>query len=257
MKTCPQIALFLFTVAQGLTAQQPAAVDSSKPCTWDPRCSSPGVTLQLQEISRERGRRGTNVKYRLVPAGFPRDIVYTLWLWSAGSEPEALLTGFVADTSGSIVCGDSTSLRAVSRSKLRWCGGWISDWTAGGFLPGEPYRIALVSTDESTRANALAFPFPLQSSDGTCRLRLELVSWNAFAAWSEGFEPGDTLQTISRSGNEILSDSMTVLADSTPAPVIISPGVKGKRGGTATYTIVGRRCRVEVTYPWGNALKPR
>ena len=87
-------------------------------------------------------------------------------------------------------------------------------------------------------------------------MSLEIITATAFAVHAEGFEPGEWVQSISKSGNETIADSVRVLPDSTPeGKVIVSPGVRGRRGGTATYTFIGRRCRVEVTYPWGNALR--
>lgn len=258
------VALLFLTAPLALSTQQPvpaAGSDSAaRRCFWRPRCSTPGLTLALQEIKRETTAGRTSVEYRLLPAGFPRDRIFTVWAWPVGSKPVALVTGFSPDSTGALVCGDSTTLRASARAKVEWCAGFplaSVTWAARGYMLGERYRLALVATDETVRAYGEAYPFPLESTAAGCRLSLELIHPHAFWVWGAGFEPGGMVRIVSRSGDEVVSDSVQVLPDSTLPLRLILPAVKGKRGGKATYRVEGSGCRVEITYPWGNALNPR
>jgi hypothetical protein len=50
---------------------------------------TPGVELMLEEVQRSPGRRGTQIAYRIVSNGFPRDKTYKLQTSSLSSPKSA------------------------------------------------------------------------------------------------------------------------------------------------------------------------
>ncbi len=269
------------------------------------RSSTPGVTLDLEETGRrkiedgwptgrpdflvtgmsapkgrleralfERARQlqgqsaGSVVTYRARTSGFPLGKIFTLWLESAGLEPVAASTGWIADPTGAIVCGDTGPSGARTPPGVATCASQfragipLADVTFGAsrHSPGESFRVALTATDGTVRAYAAALPFPLERTSGGCRVwleRLEDPARHAFAARGEGFHPGETVRFASRVGKEAVSESLPVEAHGTLKPFVYAPGPKKKRGGLATVTFEGRSCRCELTVPWGDALQPQ
>src|SRR5262245_10224546 len=86
------------------------------------------------------------------------------------------------------------------------------------------------STDQTVRAFAKTFPFPLEVRDGSCSLQAELITLRAFAILGEGFVPGEEVSTDSESGGEVLTGLKTVSNEGKLPIILVDPGVKGTRG---------------------------
>src|SRR6058998_2272097 len=200
-------ALSMPLVAQG-SVKQASARDSSR-CEWDPRCSSPGVHLTLKEVKRGSERGRSRIDYELVASGLPSTKLFTLWGNLIGEGPTALFTGISGDSSGAWTCTDSTAHAAEARAPgTHWClYGYKLAFPAWGFAPSEPYRFALISTDETVHAYATAYPWPVEAASGTCHLLVGLIRRNEFAIDGEGFQPGEEVHTTSRSDQEVIAGS--------------------------------------------------
>lgn len=240
------------------SAKQATARDSIR-CEWDPGCSSPGVHLTLKEVKRGSERRRSRIDYELVASGLPSTKLFTIWGNLIGGGPTALFAGVSGDSSGGWTCTDSTAHTADARPPgTHWClYGFKLTFPAWGFAPSEPYRFALISTDETIRAYATAYPWPVEATSGTCHLLVGLVRRNEFAIHGEGFQPGEEVHTMSLSGQQVIEG--TARADSAGRlPVaLVLPAVVGKAGGKATYSVTAARCRLRLEYAWGGDLKAK
>jgi hypothetical protein len=227
-------------------------------CTWDPACSTAGVGVVLRESSRVTAGKQKLVEYELVGTGLPAGRLFTAWLFPFGERPVPLFTGVTGDSAGGITCAD-TSVRATAGAlpTKQWC---LSRFPLflpiETFAPSEPVKMALISNDDSVRAYATAFPVPLQAEGGGCRLWLELLttSRDAFRLSGVGFEGGADARFVSTSGKEVIEATRTIPADGS-FWTLVSPAVKGKRGGRSSFAVSTPGCTVTLQYKWGRDLK--
>ena len=209
---------------------------------WGPKYATPGVRLSICETSRTNmlGLIGQNViLYELIADGFPTDKVYDAWMYSTsqqmqGGKPARFGPGVKIDESGQL--SPKTALL-------------VSDYVTGEWI-----KAALISTDGAVKAFAKAIPFPVEAKSGPCRIWIELITKTAFLAWGEGFSPGETVQIISQSADELVEGSIDVSKDGTVAAVVF-PTVADESGGKAKFTAIGETCEVGVGYAWGTALR--
>jgi len=221
------------------------------------KSTTPGVELKFEETKRVRLKGSTAVNYRLLSKGFPPGRIYAVWVKdSFGKSVTAILTGFSADLTGEVVCPDERADRPQS-NVTRWCSaGALKDQGLGVLVykKGEPYDLGVISTDGTVRAFAHVIPFPIEAADGPCRLSVEMADWRGllFGIYGDGFEPNAQLQGLAVSGKETLNS--TVQSPPDGRFLILSlPATKGKKSGTTTFTLIGKTCRVSVTYDWGRA----
>ena len=123
-----------------------------------------------------------------------------------------------------------------------------------GYYKGEAVRLILTSVDQTVKAFAEVFPFPLEARDGPCHLWAELVpgaEGRAFAFYGDGFPRGAKVLTSSHSGHELLNRTITIPDDGSLPPMIILPAVVGQTSGEASFTAIGPECAPAVTYQWG------
>src|SRR2546426_11744309 len=110
--TAPQIA----AAARAQDSLQIASRGAGlAPCSWDPVCSTAGVQVALREKSRFSMGRQKLVEYELVGTGLPTDRLFTLWLFPFGERPTQVFTGVTGDSTGRIVCADSSALARANR----------------------------------------------------------------------------------------------------------------------------------------------
>jgi hypothetical protein len=104
--------------------------------------------------------------------------------------------------------------------------------SADDYSKGQPFDVALVSTDETIKAYAKVIPFPIEAEEGRCRLWVELASPKAdgFLIQGEGFEPDEEVTTTSRSNGEVLEGTHKVPPDGKLFAVVL-PVVIGKQEG--------------------------
>ena len=206
---------------------------------WGPKYATPAVRLSLCETLRTNLTGQNVIFYELVTDGFPTDKVYETYLYSTrhkmqGSKPALLHSGGQIDESGELSAEPGILV--------------------ANYVEGEWIEFALISTDGAIKAFAKAIPFPFEAKSGSCRVWVELITKDVFLAWGEGFVPGETIQIISQSGDELVEGSIDVSNDGTVGTVIF-PSVVGKSGGKAKFTAIGGTCEVGVAYAWGTALR--
>lgn len=211
--------------------------------------STPGTYLRLVETGRKRTPGTVEVDYRLEGGGFPRGKVYQLFQLALDGPAEALCGALVADSTGALVPDDAA---AVHESSL--CGSFAAiELGAYEYLPGEPYRVAIVSTDDSVRAVATAFPHPIEGGDGTRRLLVEMISPDrrSFTLWGVGFGHDANLRTRLTSNGETFEGM--AFADSAGVVRIQLDAPPGAPGGTVNYEVIGADGNARVSYRWGSA----
>lgn len=229
-------------------AAAPAAADTSFfPYPGDGARSTHGASLRLVPLGRVKTAGVNEYDYRIVAQGFPRGRVYRLWFARLGSPAELLCGALVADSSGSLVPSDSAATFERSICPP------LDDIELGAseYLPGEPYRVGVISTDDSVRTIATAFPHPIEARDGRYHILLEMNSADrrAFTLWGVGFAPNEDLRTRMTSGGE--SQEGPAFADERGVLRILLGAPAGPAGGTVTYEVLGPEGRPKITYRWG------
>lgn len=231
--------LFFATVfSSGVSGQDKQFTDN-----WTKGANSPGSTLTLKETGRDIVNGSTVVSYRLFASGLSKEQHFTLWMWTLGSEPEAVADAFI-NPDGLVVnrLGDATHNVSEDPINIRVVAG-----------RGERKRVALTSDDWTLQAFAGAIPFPLEKSANGCRLSVEMAApdYAGVVLSGSGFQPGESLMVESVSGTET-GQQKTAATPAGTYTAVIFPRVKGQKSGTARVTITSPSCRVAVEFPWGN-----
>ena len=102
----------------------------------------------------------------------------------------------------------------------------------------------------ATAAPAQTFESPVVASAraGPCKMTVRGEN-TAFLVVVTGLEPGESLQIISNSEGEIRKWTSQAQDDGRFGTIIL-PLVVGKSFGSANLEVVGKRCRIEASYPW-------
>jgi len=216
------------------------------------------VQVALREKSRYSMGRQKLVEYELVATGLPAGRLFTLWLFPFGERPIPVFSGVTSDSSGRTVCADSSTLASANRPPAggRCMMPFPLMMPLESFVPSEPAKAALISNDDSVRAYATAFPVPLEAETGGCRLWLELLSTdrNRFRLSGTGFQGGAEAHIVSTSGDQVIDGRKPVPADGS-FWMLVSPAVKGKRGGRSSIAVSTPGCAVTLQYRWGRDLR--
>ena len=231
------VLFFASIFSSGLSGQDKQFTDN-----WTKGANSPGSTLTLKETGRDIVNGSTVVSYRLFASGLSKEQHFTLWMWTLGSEPEAVADAFI-NPDGLVVnrLGDATHHVSEDPINVRVVAG-----------RGERKRVALTSDDWTLQAFAGAIPFPIEKSANGCRLSVEMASpdYAGVVLSGSGFQPGESLMVESVSGTETGQQKTAATPVGTYTAVIF-PRVKGQKSGTASVTITSPRCKVAVQFPWG------
>jgi TPR repeat protein len=224
---------------------------------WMPTKSSPGASIVLREERRMAQGGKTLMAYKVAATGLVTGKNYTLYTWRFGSpQPVPTAVGYSVDASGKIVCASHPYRGAPDRIIDRWCRVNLEDLVLAlsDYQRAASLRVALISTDESVQAFARVIPFPIQASDKNCHIWVEQGSFDGtlFMIWNEGFEPGEVIRATTTSEGETQSHDNKVSSDGSYV-LVVSPPVKGKDSGTASYAAVGKSCKVSLKFDWGHA----
>lgn len=254
--------LVLLGLGRPLHAQSPAPAPAPSPpaacdtLRWNRDCSTPGVQLTLTENFRQKTRDDVVVGYEPRASGLPAGKVYSIRVTPITGAPYTVMTGFIADSSGGAICGDSTAAQSPARvpAMLGWCKQALRDLilSVGQFTRGEPYRVALISTDGSVRAYTEAIPHPLVARTNRCTITATMSGKDVFTFSGTGFQPGEPLRVTMRSGREETARSAQADSAGQLGDMTVTPVVTGQRGGEASYEARGAKCRVTLKYAWGN-----
>jgi TonB family protein len=224
---------------------------------WEPTKSSTGTSIVLREERRVAQGDKTLIGYKFTATGLPAGKDYTLFTWRFGQpQPAATAIGYSVDTFGKIVCASHPFRGAPDRIIDRWCRVNLEDLVLvlTDYRQAATFRVALMSTDETVKTYARVIPFPIEARDKSCHIWVEQTSFDGtlFMIWDEGFEPGEVIRATTTSEGETQSQDNKVSSDGRCA-LILSPAVKGKDSGTASYTAVGKSCKVSLKFDWGRA----
>jgi hypothetical protein len=230
--------LLVLTVSTHVSGQ----TDSEKapPPAWELRNAAPGVVLTLEELRRRTRGAKQLVDYRLVVSGLPKDKTFKLWSKSLDRPPDFAFLTVYHDSSGDLVFeGGGERFKEVKIS--------LSD-----FAKGEPIEYALISTDQAIQAYTRVVLFPIEAKDGPCVLSVQLGSrrGDVFLVMGQGFEPEGEVTIKSHSEGEVVSGTSPLSRDGKFATVV-TPAVRGKRSGKASFTASGKDCSPTVDFEWG------
>jgi hypothetical protein len=241
--------IFLSCVAALFNLAMAGVEDSEK---WRRKSdNSPGVVLDLEETARITLKDGTpEVTYRISASGFPQSKTYSLWFDRVGEESRRFVDKLYVDDSGIMIVQEIKPDYDVPYLPAPMAE--VLPLTVDHFQPGEPVSISLISEDEEIKGHVKAFPIPIEDTDGSCRLYLELINPDrtAFAAWGEGFLPNEELATDSRSNGELIESRRDAEADGGFLEILL-PEVQGKTAGSASYRVTSSYCSLKVEYDWG------
>ena len=235
------VGLFL-----GVPGAANAADETGTP--WDRALATPGVHLRFVELWRRLARpedwavqpsvRGTTVvSYGISGTGVPPGKQYHLWLGLSYQRPvrTRLLVHFNA--AGELLTEAGNPLQV----------------TLGAYHKGEPAEIGIESTNGQIRATARVFLFPLEASDRSCHLMVQMLTADGktFGASADGFPPGSTVETVSRSDGEVLRRQVVVPGNGKFSVALLPAAVAGHRH--ASFEVKASSCSVKVDYAWGAA----
>jgi hypothetical protein len=252
---CPLVGFLAMNVdgsahtAPGIIASQiaPDVAVSTLHAPRNPK-QTHGTDIRLDEVKREKGRRGTKVTYRIKTSGFPRDKTFEMRI-SSSAEPGPItwLTGVHADDSGSLASAVGPAGSPVDVSKLT---SQIEDYNKGEFL-----MLEIVNDDGSVYAADRIYPFPVEAKEGSCHLWAELLSKDRkhFAIFGSGFGPNtDVKTTTSEDGGTDLKEVTTRVG---PNDVLVADVRHRKGGGRAAFAATGQHCQVTLQYEFGRQAK--
>ncbi len=225
---------------------------AQQPSKWGDRkwtSSTPGVHLELQEIERVTRSDGIEeVGYELVATGFPKGKTYSLLFHPQLEKEPVKVTQFNYDHSDG-------SIEEAIRKALNFKPGKTLKLYALNFSEGEPYKIALISDDETVQGYALDYPYPIEDKHGSCHLYLERFDLNGtmYGAFGHGFAPNKEVLTEWWISGMLAESMPNTDSDGTISFPLSHPV---QDCGISTYSIMGESvtgetCFVRVKYEWG------
>ena len=226
-----------------------AAARTPFPYPGDALFSKGGASLRLVETGRQRTPSTVQVNYRLEAGEFPPGKVYRLWQMSLADQPEALCGALVADSTGALVPDAAAAVHETSACPPLA----LIDLGAFEYLPGEPYRVAIISSDSTVQAVATAFPHPIEGADGPHRILLEMTSANrrSFTLWGVGFGKDKGIRTSMTTAGETYEGG--AFSDAQGVVRILLNAPAGVPGGVVTYEVRGPSGSPQLRYRWGQA----
>ena len=225
------------------------AVKTPFPYPGDALLSKGGASLRLVETGRQRTPSSVQVNYRLPAGGVPQGKVYRLWQMSLNGEPEVLCGALIADATGALGPDAAAAVHETSPCPPLA----LTDLGAFDYLPGEPYRVAIISSDSSVMAVATAFPHPIEAADGPHRILLEMTSpdQRSFTLWGVDFGRDKGLRTVMTTGGDVYEGG--AFSDAQGVVRILLNAPAGVPGGVVTYQVRGLSGAPQLRYRWGRA----
>jgi hypothetical protein len=211
----------------------------------DPRRATPGVHLELVELSRSAHE---TPKYRLRASGLPSGTGFAVWTKSFGHDFEELAPALPADASGVLAVAD----QAGRRQRLD-----AIELDPGPYPRGAAWWVAIASEDHKIVAFARVVPYPIVAHDGPCSVSIELISFygNRFIATGSGFPPGQNVDVEAQASGTVSRKRERVYADGALPLDVLEHGTLAA-DTVARYSIKARDCAPALEYRWGeSALK--
>lgn len=253
---------------------------------WGPDMSTPGLSISLTEVLREKLADGTTkITYHITGSGFAPADRLTLVRWPLNSQSHLVMSGIGFDSTGTAVCAPpapavpnapgqpGTPAPAPASPAAPSCTQTMQPnqpvVVEAGAAPGEPVRVALIAADQKHGAATTAVPFPIADEDKGCRLSVLLSLRDAGMVLVEGsgFPPNTPLEMESLTGSE----TRTLHPQTDPSGhfvMIVLPSEKNQTEGQTTVRFAGVNhfpslnttsapaaadpgCRPSVAFHWG------
>lgn len=232
---------FAFSNGQDVTKQVESLVQLHQ--VWGPKSSTPGASLAIQPGIQQ----GQVMKFRLVSAGAPRDVTYSIIAWPVTQKgPSEVLRGVTLNDSGLAICAGRPGT----------CGSpdKPDDPIDLALRPasGEPVRLGLVSVDGKTKAFAKLVPVPLRGEDKGCGIEATLLTPGGEAVLIEGtgFPPNSDIAMDSESGDERHSAKGKVDSEGRYSSALL-PYRRSVTQGTTNVALKSGTCAPSVNVTWG------
>lgn len=254
---------------------------------WGPDMSTPGLSIALTEVLREKTADGsTRITYHITGTGFSPTDRLSLVRWPLDSQSKVVMSGIGLDSTGTAICappepavpsapaqGGTAAPPAANLPPAPNCSASMQVnqpvVIEASAAPGEPVRVALIGPDLKRGAATTAVPFPLTDEDKGCRLSVLLSLRNAGMVLVEGsgFPPNTPLEMESVTGTE--TRSLHPRSDPSGRFVmIVLPAENGQDTGLTTVRFAGVNhfpslnttnapppvdpdCRPSVAFHWG------
>ena len=235
----------------GQSGQQPTIAQqirtlAMQQARWGAPISTPGVTLDIREISRAKAPDGTSIIYQLHTSGLTSDLPLTVLRWPLNGQLVTLVEGAAIDPSGLVIC-PATATASCGSTKP----GQPIEVTVTA-AKGEVERLAVVATDHKHGAAAETTPFPIAGDDKGCKMQIELGTRNAELVLirGEGFQPSTpiALQTESLGEKHTLNGKTD---DKGGFVLGTLPFVVGNDSGDTKVSYSSPTCSPSVTFHWG------
>lgn len=207
---------------------------------WNSELNTPGSSMELRELNREKKNGAILVSYSVRVTGVPKDQSYALFYWPINrTKPEVTVPEVWLGEDGS-VCVDHSSCAATT---LRF-----------SFLAarGEPHRLMMISKDGKHHVVAMVIPDPITAIHQGCSIEVIRASpkFELALVRGRGFKPGDHVEFTSNSAGERRQGVSDVKDDGTFL-LVLEPFVKGKDNGRDEVKFKGENCSPTTAFKWG------
>lgn len=215
---------------------------------WVQQMSAKGASLRIKEVQR----KGNVIQAQFYAEGLPKKWIYNLMSFPIGSKNASiLLSGVTLDESG----------RAICSGRPGECGKeGRPNAPVSMFLEpanGEPLRFALVArTDQTVRAAFNYVPFPIASTDKSCKAEAVLLEPGAGLVRIEGSGfPLNATVTLASEGNGKSAQKPLKSNAKGEVNTMVMPNREAGKQGTVRVQLSSPACAPAISVPW--SLKKR
>ncbi len=186
--------------------------------------------------------------YRAYVFGAPESKRYTLTAWTIGSEPHVVFREVYVNAKGLLMVHRPNPAQENSD--------FVGDDELHLVVQAaraEPVRYALTSADKELLVHGTVVPFPVEKTDGGCRLevRLALPDATAVLLYADGLPANTVIPFQMHSAGEPETGKFNANAQG-HAVMTEYPAVKGKDYGLLRVTLATTECSAEIEIPWGS-----
>lgn len=211
--------------------------------SWGTKMNAKGASLRLKEVLR----KGNVIQAQFYAEGLPKKWVYSLMSFPVGAaNASILLTGITLGPDGRAIC----SGRPGECGKEGHPNAPVSLFLSPA--NGEPLRFALFAkTDPTVRAAINYVPFPIASTDKSCKTEAVVLAPSAGIIHVEGsgFPPNATVTLVSDANGKSAQKQLKSDAKGDVASTLMPSGNNAKQG-TIRAQLTAAGCAPAVAIPW-------
>lgn len=204
--------------------------------------------VKFDEFNRPDGHF---TRFRVFAHGAPEGTQYTVAIWKIGTSVQNLqvMSSLAYVNRRGLLL---TRKPSADEEDLQSAGEGLEFDIGIQAADGEPIRFALRSKDSKMIVPGTLIPYPIESSDKSCRLsallsapeaNIVLVAASGFASNADLIVKGDSAGEPKQSKHKTDANGRVQFAE--------LPFVVGKEAGILTDTIETPNCSVNVQIPWG------